>query len=67
MMSTPPVTRLESVREKRASAIFCTTSPIRIGIRSLNVSHVRPAAVASASSARTRTESAPIAGKITNQ
>ena len=39
-MSTPAVTRLESVREKRASAIFCTTSPTRMGIRSLKLSHV---------------------------
>ena len=39
MMSTPAATSVESVREKRASATFWTTSPIFIGIRSLNRSH----------------------------
>ena len=39
MMSTPAATRVDSVREKRASAIFRTTSPIFIGTRSLKRSH----------------------------
>jgi hypothetical protein len=35
MMSTPAATSVASVREMRASATFCTTSPIFIGRRSL--------------------------------
>ena len=46
MMSTPAATSVASVREKRASAIFCTTSPIFIGIRSLKRSQTcRPVSV----------------------
>ncbi len=44
MMSTPEETSVASVREKRASAILCTTSPMRIGILSLKRSQTfRPA------------------------
>ena len=40
-MSTPAATSVESVREKRAIATLWTTSPIFIGIRSLNRSQRR--------------------------
>src|SRR5580700_6700105 len=36
---TPADVSEESVRDQRASDTFCTTSPIFIGIRSLNASH----------------------------
>ena len=46
MMSTPAETSVESVRENRASAILCTTSPMRIGILSLKRSQTfRPRSV----------------------
>ena len=65
MMSTPAETRVESVLEKRASAILCTTSPMRIGIWSLKRSQVcRPRSVRL--SRRTTKTSNAIAGKITN-
>ena len=38
-IGTPAAIRPENVREKRASATFCTMSPIFIGTFSLNVSH----------------------------
>ena len=46
MMSTPEAMSVESVRENRASAILCTTSPMRIGILSLKRSQsCRPRSV----------------------
>ena len=65
MMSTPAEMRVASVLETRASAILCTTSPMRIGILSLKRSHTwRPRSV------RFRRRKAkiiaPIAGKMTN-
>ena len=65
MMSTPEEMSVESVREKRASAILCTTSPMRIGILSLKRSQTcRPRSVRF--KRRNAKIIAPIAGKMTN-
>ena len=46
MMSTPEAISVESVRDKRAIVTLRTTSPICIGMRSLNASHfARPVSV----------------------
>src|ERR1700730_10984736 len=37
-IGTPAVVSADNVRDQRARATFCTTSPIFIGIRSLNAS-----------------------------
>ena len=39
MIGTPAEVSAENVRDQRAIATFCTTSPIFIGTRSLNASH----------------------------
>ncbi len=66
MMSTPAATSVESVREKRASATFWTTSPIFIGIRSLNLSQFwRPLSVRF--SLRSPNPAAIRSGKMMNQ
>ena len=65
MMSTPDETSVESVRDKRASAILCTTSPIFIGIRSLKRSQTfRPLSVRF--QRRNAKMSPAIAGKMMN-
>ena len=38
-IGTPAAISDENVRDQRAIATFCTTSPIFIGMRSLNASH----------------------------
>ncbi len=40
MIGTPAEVSDDSVRDHRAIATFCTTSPIFIGTRSLNASHL---------------------------
>ena len=45
-IGTPEATVPEKVRDQRASATFCTTSPILKGMRSLTASHCsRPRSV----------------------
>ena len=66
MMSTPDETSVASVREKRASAILCTTSPIFIGIFSLKRSQTCRPLLGPLPAAEPEDEP-PIAGKMMNQ
>ena len=67
MMSTPAATSVESVREKRASAIFWTTSPIFIGILQLEAVPALAALLACASASAARRCAPIMAGKMMNQ